>query len=95
MNAQQTSNNRLTAFVFGAVFNLLAMGLQEPIIQFAVKTAVGGFIWLVFQLIGNLLDRRIRRWEEKQLSASEKKYGEEVPNEDKNTNSTNTAQPKE
>ena len=93
MNAQQNSTNRLTAFVFGAVFNLFAMGLQEPVILFAVKTAIGGFIWLIFQLIGSYLAHRIRRWEDKQLSASEKKYGEEEKHEDKPNNSTNSVHP--
>jgi hypothetical protein len=73
MNAPQVNDNRITAFVFGAVFNLLAMGFSDPIILYAIKTFVGGLIWLGFQLAANYFAFRIRLKEEA-LKASEKKY---------------------
>ena len=46
-------SNTWTAFVFGAVFNLLAAAPDETLIEFTIKTVIGGLIWLTFQIIAN------------------------------------------
>lgn len=81
MNAPQIQDYRLTAFVFGAVFNLLALGINEPLILYAIKSIVGGFIWLGFQVAASYFAYRMRLKEMKH-SASEKKYDAEQENED-------------
>jgi hypothetical protein len=51
-------SNTWTAFVFGAVFNVLTAKLDETLIQFTIKTIIGGVIWLAFQIVADRYKRK-------------------------------------
>jgi hypothetical protein len=67
-------SNTWTAFVFGAVFNWLAALPDENLIVYAVKTLIGGGIWLLFQVLANRI---------KNSNTTEKKKDEHDNNEKK------------
>ncbi len=51
-------SNTWTAFVFGAVFNVLTVKMDETLIAFVIKTVIGGVIWLTFQLVADYYKRK-------------------------------------
>jgi hypothetical protein len=73
-------NVRLTdtwnAFVFGAVFNVIAASPNETLIYYAIKTIIGGAIWLAFQIVA---DRYKQKDKDRDKANENKKKVDEEP----------------
>ncbi len=54
INQHQTSGNTV-AFLFGAIFNILANTDYASLIDYALKAVIGGVIWLLFKIIGDYI----------------------------------------
>lgn len=53
------SASNTVAFLFGAIFNILANTDYASLIDYALKALIGGVIWLLFKLIGDYISSRI------------------------------------
>jgi hypothetical protein len=51
-------SNTWTAFVFGAVFNVLTAKMDDTLIAFVIKTVIGGVIWLAFQMVADYYKKK-------------------------------------
>jgi hypothetical protein len=49
----QVSNT--VAFLFGAIFNILANTDYASMIDYALKALIGGVIWLLFKILGDYI----------------------------------------
>jgi hypothetical protein len=49
----QVSNT--VAFLFGAIFNILANTDYASLIDYALKAVIGGVIWLLFKILGDYI----------------------------------------
>lgn len=57
--AEHTSQNNLAAFILGTFINMLAVADWAGISDYALKALIGGFIWLIFKIIGDILMHKI------------------------------------
>lgn len=53
----QTSGNTV-AFLFGAIFNILANTDYGSLVDYGLKAVIGGVIWLLFKIIGDYITSR-------------------------------------
>lgn len=53
----QASNT--VAFLFGAIFNILANTDYASLIDYALKAVIGGVIWLLFKILGDYISSNI------------------------------------
>jgi len=54
MSATQLGvTSQWAVFLFGAVFSFLTSPTEESLLYYAVKTFIGGAIWLAFQIVTN------------------------------------------
>ena len=67
-------SNTWTAFVFGAVFNVLSAQVDETLIAFTIKTVIGGVIWLTFQLVADYYKNRnaVKKKEDEHINRDKK-----------------------
>ncbi len=54
INQHQTSGNTV-AFLFGAIFNILANTDYGSMVDYTLKAVIGGVIWLLFKIIGDYI----------------------------------------
>lgn len=61
MNTTTTTTSHgsgnVIAFLFGAIFNILANVEYGSLTDYAVKAMVGGFIWLLFKILGDAINK--------------------------------------
>jgi hypothetical protein len=69
----QLISNRWTALVFGAVFNFLSAGVTENLIEYAIKTLIGGLVWFGFQVAADRMKKRGEAAAKKEQDKNEKK----------------------
>ena len=65
-------SNSWTALVFGAIFNLLAASPYETLIEFSIKTVIGGAIWFAFQLLADHYKNKNTKQEKNEHNKSNK-----------------------
>ncbi len=53
------SDSNLAAFILGAFINLVAVADWSGLGDYAIKAIVGGFIWLLFKVIGDMISHKI------------------------------------
>lgn len=77
---EHTSQNNIAAFVLGAFINMLAVADWAGISDYAIKAMIGGFIWLIFKIIGDMIMHRILRDQnqQKHMTRKKSKAGEEL-----------------
>ncbi len=69
----QLISNRWTALVFGAVFNLLSAGVAGSLIEYTVKTLIGGLVWFGFQVLADRMKKRGENAAKKEQDKNETK----------------------
>lgn len=60
MNTTTTTNygsGNVIAFLFGAIFNILANTDYASLTDYAMKAVIGGFIWLLFKILGDAINK--------------------------------------
>jgi hypothetical protein len=58
MNTQLILENRWTALVFGAVFNVMTSHPDEMLVHYTLRTLIGGVVWLGCQVAADRLIKR-------------------------------------
>jgi hypothetical protein len=61
MNTTQTNygSGNTVAFLFGAVFNLLANTDYSSLIDYSVKAIIGGVVMMLFKLLSDYISRKL------------------------------------
>ncbi|MEW6469661.1 MAG: hypothetical protein AB1458_12090 [Bacteroidota bacterium] len=75
MNTQVRLSDTWNAFVFGAVFNVLAAKPDETLVYYTIKTLIGGVIWLTFQILADKYRARRASEEKKAERRNEQEPG--------------------
>ena len=59
---QNNGSGNWIAFLFGAIFNTLATFEIPYMTDYAVKACIGGFICLLFKMLGDVLNLALKDW---------------------------------
>jgi hypothetical protein len=76
----QLITNRWTALVFGAVFNLLSAGATGSLIEYTIKTLIGGLIWFGFQVAADRIKKRSEEAAKQQQNKTEENEPRKMDN---------------
>ena len=58
---QQNGQGNWIAFLFGAVFNLLASANLRFLIDYTLQATVGGVVCLIFKIVGDIITAAWKR----------------------------------
>lgn len=57
-SSSEGGSGNVIAFLFGAIFNILANTDAASLTDYAIKAVVGGFIWLLFKIVGDYINQK-------------------------------------